>query len=39
MPLAIVNSPAVIGGLVAVVIALLLVDLLVFARGREPTFR
>ncbi|MEP6954119.1 MAG: TerC/Alx family metal homeostasis membrane protein [Solirubrobacteraceae bacterium] len=39
MPLAIVNSPAVIGGLIAVVVALLLVDLLVFARGREPTFR
>ena len=39
MPLAIVDSPLVIGGLIAVVIALLLVDLLVFARGREPTFR
>ena len=39
MPLAIVNSPAVIGGLIAGVVALLLVDLLVFARGREPTFR
>ncbi|MDP9344766.1 MAG: TerC/Alx family metal homeostasis membrane protein [Actinomycetota bacterium] len=39
MPLAIVDSPAVIGGLVAVVIALLLVDVLIFARGREPTFR
>jgi tellurite resistance protein TerC len=39
LPLAIVNSPVVIGGLIAVVMALLLVDLLVFARGREPTFR
>lgn len=39
MPLAIVHSPLAIAGLVAVVIALLLVDLLVFARDREPTFR
>ncbi len=39
MPLAIVTDPVVIGGLVAVIVALLLVDLLVFARGREPTFR
>ncbi|MGZ4268859.1 MAG: TerC/Alx family metal homeostasis membrane protein [Solirubrobacteraceae bacterium] len=39
MPLAAAHSPAVLAGLVAVVVALLLVDLLVFARGREPTFR
>jgi tellurite resistance protein TerC len=37
--LAVVDSPIMIGGLVAVVVALLLVDLLLFARGREPTFR
>jgi tellurite resistance protein TerC len=39
MPLAVVDSPLTIGALVAVVIALLLVDLVFFARGREPTFR
>jgi tellurite resistance protein TerC len=39
MPLAVTHSPAAIGGLIAFVIALLLVDLLVFARNREPTFR
>ena len=39
MPLAVVDSPLTVGALVAVVIALLLVDLVFFARGREPTFR
>ena len=39
MTLAVVDGPFAIGGLVAVVIALLLVDLLVFARNRQPTFR
>jgi tellurite resistance protein TerC len=39
MPLAVVDSPVTIAGLVVVVIALLLVDLVFFARGREPTFR
>ena len=39
MPLAIVHSPLALAGLVAVVIALLLVDLLLFSRNREPTFR
>jgi tellurite resistance protein TerC len=39
MPLAVVDSPLTIVGLVVLVIALLLVDLLFFARGREPTFR
>jgi tellurite resistance protein TerC len=37
MPLAFADSPLAIGGLVAIVAALLLVDLLLFARGREPT--
>lgn len=37
MPLAIVDSPAAIGGLILVVVGLLLVDLFLFARGREPT--
>jgi tellurite resistance protein TerC len=39
MRLAVVDSPLTIAGLVAVVVALLLVDLVFFARGREPTFR
>ena len=39
MPFAVVESPATIGALIAVVIALLLVDLLFFARKREPSFR
>jgi tellurite resistance protein TerC len=39
MPLAVVDSPATIGALFAVVIALLLVDLVFFARKREPSFR
>src|SRR5919206_474061 len=39
MPLAVVSDPLTIAGLIAIVIALLLVDLLLFARGREPTFR
>jgi len=39
MPLAVVDSPVTIFGLILVVIGLLLVDLLFFARGREPTFR
>ena len=39
MPLAVVDSPVTIVGLIGVVVALLLVDLLFFARGREPTFR
>jgi tellurite resistance protein TerC len=39
MPLAVVDSPLTIAALVGVVVALLLVDLLFFARGREPTFR
>jgi tellurite resistance protein TerC len=38
-PPAVVHSPGAIAGLVVVVVALLLVDLLLFARGREPTFR
>jgi tellurite resistance protein TerC len=39
MPFAVVDSPVTIAGLIVVVIALLLVDLVFFARGREPTFR
>jgi tellurite resistance protein TerC len=39
VPLAIVDSPFAIAGLLGVVVALLVVDLLLFARGREPTFR
>ena len=39
MPLAVVDSPLTIGVLVAVVIALLVVDLVFFARGRQPSFR
>jgi tellurite resistance protein TerC len=33
------EGPLVLGGLIVVIIALLLVDLLFFARGREPSFR
>src|SRR5919199_3414340 len=39
MLLAVVSDPLTIAGLIAIVVALLLVDLLLFARGREPTFR
>jgi tellurite resistance protein TerC len=39
MPFAVVDSPLTIVGLVVVVVALLLVDLMFFARGREPSFR
>lgn len=39
MPLAVVDSPLALGALVGIVIALLLVDLMLFARGREPSFR
>ena len=39
MSFAIIEGPAAIGGAAAVIIALLLVDFLLFARGREPTFR
>jgi TerC family integral membrane protein len=38
VPLAVVDSPLTIGALIAVVIALLLADLVFFARGREPSF-
>ena len=38
-PAGIVHGPVALGGLVVVVVGLLLVDLLLFARGREPTFR
>jgi len=37
--LAVAAGPALIGAVAVVIIALLLVDLLLFARGREPTFR
>ena len=37
--LAVLSGPGPILGLIGVVVALLLVDLLVFARGREPGFR
>jgi tellurite resistance protein TerC len=36
---AVVEGPGPIAGLVAVIIGLLLVDLLLFARGSEPSFR
>ena len=39
LPLSTAEGPLVLGGLVAVIIALLLVDLLFFARGHEPSFR
>jgi tellurite resistance protein TerC len=38
-PIAIVEGPFALGGLILIVVALLLVDLFFFARGREPTFR
>src|SRR5215475_11115845 len=39
MPFAVVDNPLTIAALLAVVIGLLLVDLMFFARGREPSFR
>jgi tellurite resistance protein TerC len=39
VPPAVVHSPFALVGLIAVVVALLLVDLVFFARGREPSFR
>jgi tellurite resistance protein TerC len=39
MPLAVVDSPLTLASLVVVIVALLLVDLVFFARGRQPTFR
>jgi tellurite resistance protein TerC len=39
VPLAVVDSPFAVAGLLGVVVALLVADLLLFARGREPTFR
>ncbi|HWI22612.1 MAG TPA: TerC/Alx family metal homeostasis membrane protein [Baekduia sp.] len=36
LPLAVVDSPLAIGGLILVVVAMLLIDLFLFARGREP---
>jgi tellurite resistance protein TerC len=39
MPLAVVDSPLTIGALILVIAALLLVDLIFFARGRQPSFR
>jgi tellurite resistance protein TerC len=39
LPIAITEGPLALGMLVVVIIALLLVDLLFFARGREPSFR
>ena len=39
MPFAVVDSPLSIGALVVVVVALLLVDVVFFARGRQPSFR
>jgi tellurite resistance protein TerC len=39
VPLAVVDSPLALGALVVVVVALLLVDLVFFARGRQPSFR
>jgi TerC family integral membrane protein len=38
-PLAVVHSPYALAVLVAAIVALLLVDLLLFARGRDPSFR
>jgi tellurite resistance protein TerC len=37
-PLAVVDSPWALGGVIAIIVALLLVDLLLFARGRQATF-
>jgi tellurite resistance protein TerC len=39
VPLAVVESPLTLGALVVVIVALLLVDLVFFARGRQPSFR
>ena len=39
MGLAVIEGPGPIAALAAVIVALLLVDLLLFSRGREPTFR
>jgi tellurite resistance protein TerC len=39
LPLAAADGPLTLGALIAVIIALLLVDLVFFARGREPSFR
>src|SRR3954463_12995126 len=39
MPLAVVDSPFAIAGLLVAVAGLLLLDLLVFARDRQPSFR
>ena len=39
MTTAVVRNAPTIAALVAIIVALLLVDLLVFARGRAPTFR
>ena len=39
MPFAVVDDPLTIGALIAIIVALLLVDLVFFAREREPTFR
>ena len=36
---AIIEGPGPVLGAIAVIVALLLVDLVIFARGREPTFR
>ena len=38
-PAGIVHSPVALGGLVVLVVGLLLVDLLLFSRGRDPSFR
>jgi tellurite resistance protein TerC len=39
VPLAVVDDPLTVAALAAIIVALLLVDLVFFARGREPTFR
>jgi tellurite resistance protein TerC len=39
MPLSVIEGPGPIAALAGIIVALLLVDLLLFARGREPTFR
>jgi TerC family integral membrane protein len=39
VPFAVVESPLTLGVLVVVIVALLLVDLVFFARGRQPSFR
>ncbi|HSD77119.1 MAG TPA: TerC/Alx family metal homeostasis membrane protein [Solirubrobacteraceae bacterium] len=38
-PPGVVDSPWALGGLIVLIVALLLVDLVFFARDREPTFR